>query len=816
MTDVTPERVGSMLREAAEASLEHPRGVTRRTMLGFLVAAPTLVAGARFAAPASAAVPTAQPVDHYDLSDFLTDAARPTFGLLYVQINSDGRALFDLPRAEVGQGITTAVAMTIADELEIPITDVTITLADAKPELQWNQFTGASNTMHAIYEPVRVAAATARGQLEATAARELGVSRSALRLRDGVFTAPDGRRLSYAQLARKAAVREDKPVIPELKSRAAQQVVGSEQRRIDALDAVTGNKKFALDLTVRNALPTMVCRPPTINASAQSIENLAEVKAMPGVTDVAIVPHDQFVQGGVAVRARTFGQCIDAVRTLRVKWSGGTADGKSADDVLADLKANEPPLTPPPSGEAIEELFTFHFRPGDALEPNTAVANVEADSAEIWACMKSPIWAKQQIAQYLGLPESQTIVHVAEGGGSFGRHLFNDAPFEAAAISKIFGKPVKLMWHRADGCRHGRSHPMAISRVRIVHDGGNVVAFDQRHTSVQTDFTQGLGEIFTAMDASAPKQNFLQFSQTVFNLTANVPYNFGPVSQLLNEIYEFNTFNTSSVRNVYSPNVITARELMVDKVAAAMKQDPVAFRREFLREERLTPVLEKAASAGKWGRTMPAGTAQGIAVHREYKGAIAVLVEIDNRPQTVNRRIRDAYTGPRVTKVVAAVDTGLPINPLGIKAQIMGGAMDGIANALSYSLHLRDGRFLEGSWDNARYTRQWNVPREVEVIVMPATTGKPGGVGEFGVGVTMAAVACAYGRATGKTPTEFPINYRQLDFEPFPAVPPVPQSPIDGLVWAGARAAPAARARSRSRAKPRRKKRTTRAKRRRG
>ena len=131
------------------------------------------------------------------------------------------------------------------------------------------------------------------------------------------------------------------------------------------------------------------------------------------------------------------------------------------------------------------------------------------------------------------------------------------------------------MWHRADNPRHGRSHPMAISRVRMTHSATNVLAFDQRHTSVQTDFTQGLGELLTAMDASLPKQNFAQFSQTVFTLTANVPYNFGAVSQLLNEIYEFNTFNTSSVRNVYSPNVSTARELMVDKLAAAMGKDPL-------------------------------------------------------------------------------------------------------------------------------------------------------------------------------------------------------------------------------------------------
>src|SRR3954451_7196365 len=630
--------------ETSLRALESPRGVTRRGMLGFLVAAPTLVAAARWgAAPAYGAMPTTQqPVDSYDLSDLLTDSARPTFSLITVTVNPDGTALFELPRAEVGQGLTTSFAMVIADEMELPMEKVKVTLADAKPELVWNQLTGGSNSMHALYEPVRTAAASARDQAGRTAARELGVSESSLKLADGVFTAADGRSLSYGDLAEKAAVSKTRTVKPRMKPRAAQAIVGRDQRRVDAHDIVTGRKVFAMDLDVKNALPTMICRPPTINGKAVSVDNLSAVKAMPGVTDVAIVEHNQFVQGGVAVRAATFGQCIDAIRAMQVKWDAGSVEGKSASDVLADLQANELPLTPAPPGESIEEQFIFNFRPGDPLETNCAVADVRADGAEIWSSLKSPIWAKEQIATSLGLPLDKTIVHVTEGGGSFGRHLFCDAAFEAAWVSKQLGKPVKLMWHRTDNFRHGRAHPMAISRVRITHDGANVLSFDQRHTCVQTDFSQGLGEILTSMDTSQPGQNFAQFSEGVFTLTANVPYDFGPVSQLLNEIYEFNTFNTSSVRNVYSPDVTTATELMVDRVAAAFKKDPLKFRQEFVRDERLAAVLAKAASAANWGKSMPAGTAQGVAVHKEYKGASACIFDIDCRPQTVEREIEHA------------------------------------------------------------------------------------------------------------------------------------------------------------------------------
>jgi isoquinoline 1-oxidoreductase beta subunit len=178
---------------------------------------------------------------------------------------------------------------------------------------------------------------------------------------------------------------------------------------------------------------------------------------------------------------------------------------------------------------------------------------------------------------------------------------------------------------------------------------------------------------------------------------------------------------------------------------------------------------------------MPRGTAQGIAIHSEYKGATAVLVEIDCTPATVNRQIVNGVTGPRVTKVVIAVDAGLVVNPTGLTAQMMGGVSDGIALALTSSLHLQGGHFLEASWDNYFYTRQWNAPPQFQCVIMPSTSNQPGGAGEAGVPATFAAVACAYARATGTVPTTFPINHGTVSFEVKPFIPPVPASPTDGL-----------------------------------
>jgi isoquinoline 1-oxidoreductase beta subunit len=756
--------------------------IARRRFLGYVLAAPTLVAAAELTptptlmaaaeltpAPAAAAGALTQLLD---LNDLMTAAALPTSGLISVQVGQDGTVSFALPRAEVGQGITTSTAMLIAEEMAVPLERVRVTLADARPELVFNQLTGGSNTTIATFIPIRVAAAVARLRLLTAAAAELGSPITDLTLKDGVIADRSGRGLDIGELAVKAASARTRQVAVELTPRERFAVIGRPHNRIDALDAVTGRKTFTMDLDVPGAKPAMVCRPPTINGKVGSVANLAEVRTMPGVTDVVVIAT------GVAVRAETFGQCIDAVRALKVSWRPGTAEGKSDQSVLRELEAAELPLGIRPPVPIVEGRFTFSFRSNSALEPNCAIADVRAGRAEIWSALKSPIVAQQAIAAKLGLPAGQVTVHVCEGGGSFGRKLFFDAALEAAEVSQKIGKPVKLMWHRADDSRQGRTHPMATSRVRAAYLGTTVLGYTQRHTSVATDLGHGLGEIITALAARLPVGD-IGFSQTFFHLSQTMSYDFGASSRLLSETDK--GFNTGSMRNVYSPDVTCARELVVDQLAARMGKDPYRFRHDFLGDDRSRAVLAKVAEAGRWGRPMPAGTAQGIAFHAEYKAVSAALVEIDCRPETVGRPIRDGVTGPRVTKAVFAVDVGLAVNPRGLEAQMMGGIMDGIALALTSGLHLRDGFFLEASWDNYFYTRQWNTPRELQIIVMPSTSDEPGGAGELGVAASMAAVACAYGRATGTMPTSFPINHGTLSFTPKPTIPPIPPSPADGL-----------------------------------
>jgi isoquinoline 1-oxidoreductase beta subunit len=758
-----------------------PRTLGRRRFLGFVLAAPTLAVAAQMGAAeltpgqAEAAIPSIpQPEDIFDLGDLQNLAALPTSGLISVQVGTDGRASFAVPRAEVGQGMTTAVAMMIAEELDLPLDQIDVTLAGARPELLMNQLTGGSNSMRSIYTPVRTASSIARQRLLAAAAAQWGVPVSQLTTSAGTVRHSSGRQAGYGSLSKAAASATTVGVVATLKASSEFKVLGTPQNRLDAHASVTGRKQFTLDLDVPNALPTMVARPPTINGTPKAIANAAQVKAMPGITDVAAITH------GVAVRGRTFGQCIDAIRALQVTWGPGTVDGESDATVFQKLKAAQLPMAVPGLlDQYLDAEFTFAAASNSPLETGAAIADVRPDHAEIWSCLKVPIVAQEDIAKQLGLPQDAVKVHVTQGGGSFGRHLFHDAAAEAAEASQKMGKPVKLMWSRTDDFRQGRIHPMCVSRVRATYLLGNVISLEQRHTSVETEFSHGLGEMLTAFASRLPIAGNLSFAESIFLLSQSSPYNFGVTTQLLNEIPL--KFNTGSMRNIYSPNVVTAEELVVDQLAKKFGKDPVAFRREFLKDTRLRAVLDKAAQTGNWGRAMPAGTAQGIALHSEYRGAIAVLVEIDCRPETVNRKVPDAVTGPRVTKAVVVVDPGFAINPRGLEAQMIGGLNDGIAMCLTSSVHIKDGIPLEGSWDEYFYTREWNTPPQTQVIVMPNTSTSPSGAGELAVAPSFAAVACAYGRAVGKMPTSFPINHGTLSFDPLPLQPSTPPSPTDGL-----------------------------------
>ncbi|QES51622.1 isoquinoline 1-oxidoreductase [Streptomyces venezuelae] len=732
---------------------------SRRTFLTYLVAAPTLAvatrAGADALAPqqARAVIPTLPaPADLVDLGDLFILAGAPTAGMLVLTVETDGTIRFRLPREEVGQGLTTAVAMLVAEELDAPLHDIRVELDDARPELLFNQLTGSSNAIRSLYGPVRQTAAAVRARLVAAAAARWNLSPGGLTTAAGEVRAPDGRTAGYGALAEAAA---DPGLIvlgatPKPESRHT--LVGRPTGRVDARAMVTGQQQYTLDLDVPGAKPCVVRRPPTLGGTVKSVANAAAVRAMPGVLDLVTL------RTGVAVVAETFGQALDARAALQVTWGPGPADHLSDAEIRTRLRAATPPLLVPPLlTPYVDAEFDFAFVSHAPLETNCAVADVREDRAEIWSGLKSPIVARQTIAAELGLPVGRVTVHVVQAGGSFGRRLFFDAALEAALVSKACRRPVRLMWTRVDDTRHGRMRPATHHRIRATFALGEVLSFEHRVAAVETDFRHGLGEIITATAAKLPLGiGNATLAQTLFLTTVKSPYHFGLTTQALTEVPT--GIPTGSWRSVYSANTRGAEEIVVDELARRMNKDPYRFRRTFLKSDAQRAVLDRAAAEGDWGREMAPGCAQGIAFHEEYKSRTACLVEIDARDA---QRIR-------VTRAVVVVDVGRPVNPRGLEAQMLGGLTDAISTTLRAGLHIDKGLPLEGSYSQFHWARQQDTPREVKVIVLPATPGaEPGGAGELGVPAAVGAIANAYARATGTRPRSFPLDF-DVDFTPYP------------------------------------------------
>jgi len=700
---------------------DEPPGMRRRDLLGYAASAPLVSAAAvglgGLAAPSSAEaaiLPMTPPdtTDLIDIGDAVTLTALPTMPLVKVTHIANGRVRLELPRLESGQGIATAAAMMLADKLRLPLSAIEVGSADASPELIFNQLTGGSSSVRSLH--------------------------AGMPLLGG---------------------------LGGLLSGSANAVVGRRTTRLDALDIVTGRKKFSMDQAVPEAKPTMVCRPPTINGKFVRINNLNTVTAMPGVLGIAPIPATNGIvptPPGVAVMAETFGQAWAAVNALDVTWTAGPVAGESNASIQQKLKSALLPFLLPPLGAlTVEGEFEFAAVSHCPMETECAIADVRADRAEIWSGLQSPIVTQQAIAIELGLPLDKIKVHAVPSGGSFGRRLFWDATLQAVQASKALGRPCKLMYHRTDDMRHGRVRPPMFHRARATMLLGQVIAFEQRIAGVRLDTRHGFGEMLGAAAIALPNgfpQTVGNFAieQVMFKTMVTSPYNFGVTTKLLTPVAM--DMNTCSYRSVHIQPSRLVEEILVDDMARALRKDPVAFRLEYLRLPRARAVLKAAAEAAGWGKAMPAGFAQGVGVHQESKSFTACIVEIDAR----------VPTDVKVVRATIAIDVGTPINPSGIEAQMQGGLCESISIVLTAGLHIQNGLPLEGSYSQYHFARMKNYPKDVKVIIMPASTGEAiGGLGEVGLSASSGAIANAYARATGRKPRSFPLNF-PVDFTPIP------------------------------------------------
>ena len=376
------------------------------------------------------------------------------------------------------------------------------------------------------------------------------------------------------------------------------------------------------------------------------------------------------------------------------------------------------------------------------MEANDAVADVRSDSAEVWAGCKIPLTAHRNIATTLGMKVDQVTLHIVPSGGSFGRRLFHDPLIHAAQVSQRIGKPVKLTWMREEDIKHGRTRPVSIHHVRVTAQNGDISSWEHRQACSEMDLRHGFGDIISQY---ITEYNNAGACQYVFLHTQKLPYKTGYTALTLKD--KALAKPTGAFRVVYSGQVGSINEIIMDEMARKLGKDEVEFRMGLLDSDRHRAVLKKCAEEGQWGRTLPAGVAQGIGMHDEYKSIAAYLMEVDTRGKE-----------PRMARCTVAVDNGFCVNPTGTASSLLGQAMDGFAFVFRAGLHVDNGATRESNFHEYKWARMFDSAPEMSCHILPNSNVLPGGIGELGIPAATAAAANAWARATGKQPRNFPLN----------------------------------------------------------
>jgi len=723
--------------------LETP--IERRTVLkGFLIAGPTLAIAARLGLPDGAgAFPTKtdELPDVQDFTDIFVATQQPTVYDLKIEIKPDNRVYLEGPRAEVGQGFMTMIGMLVADGLDVPFANMDIITSPAEQKRGAAQITGGSHNTRALWDPARVITAQMRGQLMAAGSQKMGVPVTSLRTENGYVVATNGQKVSYGELtALAASLPLAKAALP--KTADQYKIIGKPQVKYGIEKIVQGTFQYTTDLfSSKEFLPTVVAMAATHGASVVSIDDSA-AKAMKGVIAVTHIPGmpDYLIPEAVAVTAETFGIAKKAKNALKIKWSAGPMDQLSDAQIDDALNGIIDKVTSP--GDGLDATFRWPYVPHAPMQENAACARVTADKAEIWGSDQVPNTGQRHVAETLGMKVEQVDYHVIPAGGAFGRHLFHDQEVMVAQIAQRVGKPIKLQWMREEGIKHGRTRPVSLHHIKATVVNGDVMSYEHRMACPEMDLRHGLGDVVSGYVTEYNNEGACQY---FFAHTQKLFYKTGPTAITLKQ--RLLAKPTAAWRVVYSGQVHTLDEIIIDELARSLGKNEFDYRMEMLDSDRHRAVLEKVAHEGQWGRSLPAGVAQGLGMHDEYKSIAAYLMEIDTRGSE-----------PRMTKCTVAVDNGFLVNPKGTEGSLFGQAMDGFALVFRAGLHVDNGATRESNFDNYKWSRMFDSAPEMSIHFLPQTNVLPGGVGELGVPAAAAAAANAWARATKKSPRNFPLN----------------------------------------------------------
>jgi isoquinoline 1-oxidoreductase subunit beta len=663
-------------------------------------------------------------------------------------LTPDGIITVHITKAEMGQGVGTALAQIAAEELEADWKDIRIDYPTNDPKYGL-MLTGGSWSVNWTFDSLSRAGAGARMLLIEAAAKQMGVAPADCIAEDSrVRHLPTGRSMSYGEIVAKVPITrtlsEDDLKKIQLKKPDQYKIVGKWIQRLDIPEKTNGRAKFGIDTFLPGMVYAKVAYPPTREGSKHKSVDDSGAKRVKGY--IQTVVNDDLV----AVVADSYENAVKARDALKVTWDRGPYANVSTESIFQEYarKAREDTTSPAwveqgdvraGMTEAVkthEATFTTDYVAHMQMEPMNCVVRFANGVYDIYTGSQFQTMAVGTLSKKLGVEESKVRIHQHYLGGGFGRRLEPDVVLEGALIAREVKRPVKLIRSREEDLRRDFYRSATLQVLKGGLDAnGRVVAWQNTLVAAYP------GERYGGLDDKGRDQFALNGSDHVYD----IPH------QFVRAIRSETGISVGYVRAVAPNYTFFAVETFIDELAHLASVDPLAFRLAMLGgSPRLANVLKLAAEKSGWGTPLPPNVGRGIAcvTAQEKKSPTwtASVVEARVDPQTGSVRVQ---------KITCAVDCGIVVNPDGVRSQVEGSLLFGVSNALKERGTVQNGQLVQSNFHDYQVLRMNEVP-EVEIHVVPSTA-YPTGVGEPGVTTIAPALSNAIFAATGARVRSAPL-----------------------------------------------------------
>jgi len=655
----------------------------------------------------------------------------------WIRIDPDSNLTLLMNATEMGQGAQSGLAQILAEELELDWSQVRIDFApiDREHYGMWETYqTGGSGSIRGMFDRLRQAGAAARTMLLQAAAQSWGVRVEECVARSGyVRHAQSSRSASYAVLARDAA-RLPPPKDVPLKPRSEWRLIGKPLQRLDLRSKVSGTATYGIDVRRPGMLYAAIAQSPVFKGTLESVDEAPAMRHR-GVRRVLKL------ENAVVVVAESFWTAHKALGELKPVWRQSAMASVNSAQISERLRAltREAGQVYVAEGQdqaqvrerceaelskarrVFERSYEAPLLSHSPMEPMNGTALVRNGRAELWVPTQVQSDLRTAVAKALGFDESVVTINTTELGGGFGRRLQTDYGVQAALIAREMGVPVKLIWTREEDTQHGFYRPAAAVRLRAALGSDNPV----------TAFRAQIG----CLDGETPVGGM-----------AGQPY------ALPNSCITYAGWNPGvplgAWRSVDASQNLFFFESFVDELAQELRQEPLAFRRQLLRDNaRALRVLDAAAKLARWDEKLPKGHGRGIAFLRGYGSFTAQVAEVSV----------GADKALRVHRVCCAVDCGTAVNPSSVRAQFEGGVIFALSAAALGEITIASGRVQQSNFHDYPLVRMAQAP-QIEVEILESPSEAVGGIGEPPVPPVAPAVANAIFAATGTRIRRLPLS----------------------------------------------------------